>query len=906
MIQVRHVLLTVFGMAGAAVLATPSAVDELLPVPVEAALTSKAKCAHPEKVRVVTAAVPGAPAATADEAYVLEVAEDGVTITASSKRGEIWARSTLRQLTALSGGKVPTCRIADWPRYRWRGFMHDSARNFLELKDVKGILDAMNAAKMNLFHWHLTEYYGWRLESRRYPRLNADSSFYIRDIGKYYTQDQFREVVAYAAERGITVMPEFDIPGHALSFRRAFGFKAMRDKGTREKLCDLIDELCSLAPAEVMPFIHLGTDEAWLDAEKVPPLWMAPLVDCVHRNGRTVVGWTPGELAGLTDRGPVAGIRWGTPKKPGAVGNIPFFDAMEMYLDSLDPFEILPMATYRRICPWDDSEGEKLGAITCAWHDDFAGSGFRSIVNQTVLPGLMMFGDSFWRGRERQYPRVYSHTLPNARDTRLAPAIELERRMVAQRDKVFRDSPYPFQFLRQTDLRWRVTDEKGRLRARNIPQATVFMWQGDLGKRKLDPEDVNFFTNRVGVATLETWIRSPDDQDVGAWIGFTDFCRDQGRAYNAPTPDLGQWSKYGATVEINGVSVPPPGWKRPKQLMGKQIEGIRYVHELDEIPFEDEEYYMRDPTPIHLKAGWNHVKLVVPMPKPAHNHCPWVATFIPMLGTTYHPREVLGLEYSADPPDAFPPAKFKQEKEIELKARPTTGHLQDVWYDGEKYIYWAHTGELFKTDLEGNVVRSAVVGGHHAGLEVRNGRLYTAVCAFNGEPRGWTSPECHVMIGEYDAETLERIEMHVLDINDRAGSLAMLDDGTFIVGCLRPGNIRADQIRFHHIGRDFKLIRSHVLDNVPVMLGIETIHKFGDSLYFGLYGRDANKNLLDFNALEVKIGDFREVWRGHLGSGLGIAVDGDSVWLGTCAPVKGTNGYRSSIKRDGKIKRTML
>ena len=137
---------------------------------------------------------------------------------------------------------------------------------------------------------------------------------------------------------------------------------------------------------------------------------------------------------------------------------------------------------------------------------------------------------------------------------------------------------------------------------------------------------------------------------VGAWIGFTDYTRDHGRAYSAPTPAEGQWSRHGAKVEINGAEVPPPKWKKPGQKAGGNVKYLLYVHELDEIPFEDEEYYMREPTPITLRKGWNHVKLTVPMTDPARNHAPWVATFAPLLGTTARPREVPGLEFRAEPP----------------------------------------------------------------------------------------------------------------------------------------------------------------------------------------------------------------------------------------------------------------
>ena len=631
------------------------AFDDLVPAP--RSVTRTAGTIESAKIRtevkVETGTVPGAPSATADEAYVLDVTPTGAVITASTPRGARWGRVTLDQLAKISDGRIPCGRVVDWPAFKWRGFMHDSGRNFLDVKDVKGVIDAMARAKMNLFHWHFTEYYGWRLESKRHPELQAEKSFYLRYIGQFYTQEQFREIVDYAFERGVTVMPEFDVPGHALAFRRAFGFQTMRDEGVREILCDLVDELCALAPKEKIPFIHLGTDEARLPEEKVPPKWLEPLVARVHAAGRTVVGWTPGELAGITDRGPTVGMRWGRPKKAGDVGVIPFFDASEMYIDTLDPFEFLGVATYRRICPWDSAEGERLGAITCAWHDDFAGNGFRTIQNQAVMPALVLFGDAYWCGRDDQAAGVNGRILPRGGDGRLAVAADLERRVAVQRDKVWADVPYPFQFLRQTDMRWRVTAPDGTVAATNVAQATLFFWHHvSAGEEGTPPaaDGKTLLTNRMGVAIAETWIKSPKDQTVGAWIGFTDYSRDHGRARNAPTPALGQWSPDDATVEINGVPVPPPVWRKPGQQAGGDVTHLLYVKDLDEIAFEDEEYYMREPTSIHLKKGWNHVKLTVPKKAKAGYGRPWVATFIPLLGTTDHPREVPGLEYRSAPP----------------------------------------------------------------------------------------------------------------------------------------------------------------------------------------------------------------------------------------------------------------
>ena len=122
--------------------------------------------------------------------------------------------------------------------------------------------------------------------------------------------------------------------------------------------------------------------------------------------------------------------------------------------------------------------------------------------------------------------------------------------------------------------------------------------------------------------------------------------------YSAPLPDVGEWNRFGASVELNGKKIVPPEWKRPGLGKGSPIEDWTpawTLYEADEEPFTDQEYYMREPTQIHLRAGWNHVKLTLPNPsangKTKHR---WVGTFIPVAGTTDHPHEVPGLEYSSD------------------------------------------------------------------------------------------------------------------------------------------------------------------------------------------------------------------------------------------------------------------
>ena len=215
-------------------------------------------------------------------------------------------------------------------------------------------------------------------------------------------------------------------------------------------------------------------------------------------------------------------------------------------------------------------------------------------------------------------------------------------------------------------------------------------------------------------------------------------------------------------------------------------------------------------------------------------------------------------------------------------------HLQDVWRDG-KFIYWAHTSQLIKTDMSGRILAKADVTEHHAGIEVRDGKVYVAVCTLQSKTGGKTLPEPRVTVNGYDAEPLTLLEEHVTDVTDRAGSLAILDDGTFLVGCLRPPDITATQVRFHHLDKDFRLIKSYVLDDVPVKLGIETIKLHGGFYYLNMYLHGGLCLKLDQ--------DFREVARYRLNGTYGLVFDGDEVWAGYTRQNPETKKWASGLRR---------
>ncbi len=210
-----------------------------------------------------------------DEAYSLVSTATGVVIEAATTVGAMHGLETLLQLAQPVGTayEIPAVSIHDAPRFRWRGLMIDCGRHFEPVDVLKRNLDAMAAVKLNVFHWHLTEDQGFRIESKVFPKLTA-----VGSDGLFYTQEEAREVVRYAADRGIRVVPEFEMPGHSAAWlvaypelasgtvptgiRRQFGISDTAIDPTREETYTFISrflkEMTTIFPDQ---YVHIGGDE---------------------------------------------------------------------------------------------------------------------------------------------------------------------------------------------------------------------------------------------------------------------------------------------------------------------------------------------------------------------------------------------------------------------------------------------------------------------------------------------------------------------------------------------------------------------------------------------------------------------------------------------------------------------
>ncbi|MCT2548971.1 beta-N-acetylhexosaminidase [Streptomyces atratus] len=274
------------------------------------------------------------------EGYRLSTGTGGsVEITGGSPAGVFWGAQTLRQLLGpeafrrapVSPGTqraIPFADIEDAPRFPWRGMMLDVARHFLPKDDVLRYLDLLAAHKLNVFHFHLTDDQGWRIEIKRFPRLTEVGSWRSRTKhghraselwdetphGGYYTQDDIREIVAYAAERHIRVVPEIDIPGHsqaaiaaypelgnadvvdttALSVWDTWGINANVLAPTDNTLRffeGVLEEVLDLFPAATSPFIHIGGDECRKDQWKESPVAQARIDEFGLANEDELQSW---------------------------------------------------------------------------------------------------------------------------------------------------------------------------------------------------------------------------------------------------------------------------------------------------------------------------------------------------------------------------------------------------------------------------------------------------------------------------------------------------------------------------------------------------------------------------------------------------------------------------------------
>ena len=273
-------------------------------------------------------------AALQTEGYKLTVTENNITIYANTPAGLVYGLQTLYQLAPAGSIKnnpaqiaIPAVTIVDYPRFEWRGSHRDVSRHFFDIAHLKKHLDLMALYKLNKFHWHLTDDHGWRIEIDKYPKLTEIAAWSVdrsnvawregeppkegepATYGGFYTKDEVRDVIAYAAQRGIEVIPEIELPGHCSAILAAYPEFACDDFPyyvqigpywpPKAILCggndtvmvflkEVLDEVVELFPSG---YIHIGGDEAFKDNWKVCPKCQKRIKDLHLQNEEELQSW---------------------------------------------------------------------------------------------------------------------------------------------------------------------------------------------------------------------------------------------------------------------------------------------------------------------------------------------------------------------------------------------------------------------------------------------------------------------------------------------------------------------------------------------------------------------------------------------------------------------------------------
>lgn len=535
----------------------------------------------------------------------------------------VWAQNTLSQLVD-ERGEIADLEVHDWAAYPFRGFMHDTGRNYQPVRLLKETIDLMSFYKLNVFHWHLTDYPAWRIECKAYPQLN-DAKYQRkgRDEGKFYTYDEIREVISYAKERGVMVVPEIDMPGHASYFNNAFGFSMDSEEG-RKVLGRCLEEFFEEIPKSDCPYFHIGSDEVWIEDPHGFMQWIERLME---KHGRQPIVWDPGLPA--SDKvirqiwNEAAGSNAAASEKGGK-----YLDSFVGYLNYYDPMLFTTRAFLHTAAAQNKPDTAKaLGGILCLWNDVRVDDKEKIALHNGMINGMMPFAERFWNGGMPGV--VLNENLPSGPLTTAGSRLaNFEEKMAIHRDRFHKGKML---WVANSQLEW-------QLRIDGSEPMTAFGGVIDL---ETLCQAHSLPIGATAMALAQTTIVADDDMDIEAWIGFCVPARSNRNGYGIGRQ--GQW-EGGCQCFVNGKEIlPPTDWNEPGKY---DYRFHTWGKPEEEEPFTDEQlYWMRQPAMIHLSEGENHVGLRVPK---HYQGVRWSFAFIPVKshadGTV---TEVSGIRYGS-------------------------------------------------------------------------------------------------------------------------------------------------------------------------------------------------------------------------------------------------------------------
>ena len=357
-----------------------------------------------------------------DASYALDINGEGIRLSAATRTGTFYGLQTLLQLVKQQDGGLvfPHCSIRDTPRFAWRGLMLDVSRHFMPLDLVKRMIDGMSKVKLNVLHLGLSNNQGFRVESKRFPRLHT-----VASNGAFYTQDEIRELVDFAAKRRVRIVPEFNMPGHSTCFTLAYHELATGKPPTQLRktsgvfddemnpasahmdrfLEGFIGEMAALFPD---PYWHFGGDEvtgkAWdaddgvqafmkanglADNRALQAHFTARVLRELNKHGKKAIGWE--EVAEGSPPKDTIIQPWMTPASNKIFEGYPLIVSTSYYLD-----HFLRAEDYYAIDPEpEDIFRNVIGAEACVWSEVMNADNVEAI----IWPGALALAERFWSPR---------------------------------------------------------------------------------------------------------------------------------------------------------------------------------------------------------------------------------------------------------------------------------------------------------------------------------------------------------------------------------------------------------------------------------------------------------------------------------------------------------------------------
>ena len=541
-----------------------------------------------------------------EEAYHLSITRKGILLEATTPKGMYWGRQTLEQLKYTKNKKtwVPQCDITDWPAFRIRGFMHDVGRSYIPVEELKREISLLSRYKINVFHWHLTENQAWRLESKRYPQLNAPENM-EREKGKFYTLDEARQLVEFCKQHQVLLIPEIDMPGHSAAFERTFKTDMQSEKGTLI-LKDIIDEVCATFD---VPYLHIGTDEVQFTNPDFVPM----MVKYIRDKGKKVISYNPGwnYKPGEIDMTQLWSYRGKAQK------GIPAIDCRYHYANHFDTYADLVAMFNSRIYNQPEGSDDLAGCIVAFWNDRFIDNIPQLLAENNFYPYMLTLAERAWRGGGNCYFDGKGTLLWEDEPEQLAAFKEFEHRLLWQKKTWLKEVSFPY--VCQTQSEWQITDafpNEGDLNKVFPPEEkedSVYQYEGKTYKtRKIIGNGIylrhvwgtlvpGFYANpqENHTAYATRWIYSPKERKAKLALEFQNYSRSESDL----APRQGTWDYKCSRAWINGKEIMPPVWENTNTECS------------NEITLKNENYMSRPAIDITLKKGWNKLMLKLPVGK---------------------------------------------------------------------------------------------------------------------------------------------------------------------------------------------------------------------------------------------------------------------------------------------------